>query len=165
VNTAPGRRFAASQQRKPQCLDLGHVGAREVTISDSQQHVRLVEQNRWSLRKLRQRHGRRKTRLANAKRWTCNARSKNLDPHKYWSVQTMFLHQLAYIHKPTLKPPTPPRTDPAPGSWVCCECRTTNNSALSPTRCPLDGHYKCTRCYVYPRPQPQPRPTQPRPKT
>jgi hypothetical protein len=53
---------------------------------------------------------------------------------------------------------------PAPGSWVCCSCRQTNHPAYCPGRCPLDGHYKCSGCYVYPRPQPQPRPTQPRPR-
>jgi hypothetical protein len=51
---------------------------------------------------------------------------------------------------------------PPSGSWVCCTCRQTNNPRSCPDRCPMDGHYRCGRCYVYPRPEPQPRPTQPR---
>jgi hypothetical protein len=46
---------------------------------------------------------------------------------------------------------------------VCCDCRNTNHPAHCPTRCPVDGHYKCGGCYVYPRPRPQPQP-QPRPR-
>jgi hypothetical protein len=34
------------------------------------------------------------------------------------------------------------------GYWVCCECRQTNENSLTPTRCPVDGHYKCRSCHV-----------------
>ena len=38
---------------------------------------------------------------------------------------------------------------PPAGSWVCCLCRQTNSSSMSPSRCPIDGHYKCDRCFKY----------------
>jgi hypothetical protein len=43
------------------------------------------------------------------------------------------------------------------GAWVCCECRQANHPEICPSRCPIDGHYKCNRCYVY-RPPPPPPP-------
>jgi hypothetical protein len=151
VNSAPGGKFTASQRRKPLSLDLNHSGALKVTISKCQQGLCPIEQNRWSLRKFRQRRGRRKARRANAKRWIYNARSKYLKSRKHWFVQTMSLRQLswAYIHRPTPESPKPPRNGPVRGSWVCCCCRTTNNPTHCPVRCPLDGHYKCTNCYIY----------------
>jgi hypothetical protein len=36
------------------------------------------------------------------------------------------------------------------GHWVCCECRQTNLNKLAPTRCTVDGHYKCRSCRVFP---------------
>lgn len=53
----------------------------------------------------------------------------------------------------------------ARGSWRCCDCRQVNSHYSCPSRCPLDGHYKCRSCYVYgspppPCPRPAPRPRQ-----
>lgn len=38
---------------------------------------------------------------------------------------------------------------PPRGSWVCCSCRQTHLLDTCPTRCSLDGHFKCDRCFKY----------------
>jgi hypothetical protein len=153
------KQLAATQQRRSQRLHPCHAISRQIYTLKSQQDIRLIERTGRSLRKSRQRRGQLKTYLAGSKRRTTNMRSGDLNPHKHWLAQTRSLHQLssAYTHKPNHKPPVAPQSGPRPGTWICCACRQTNNSALCPTRCPLDGHYKCARCYVYPRHQPQPR--------
>ena len=41
------------------------------------------------------------------------------------------------------------RTPTMRGWWVCSVCTQTNNPALFPDRCPLDGHYRGPEDYVY----------------
>jgi hypothetical protein len=145
------KQLAASQQRRSQGLQQCHAIARQIHTCRCQQDVRLIERNGRSLCKSRRRRGQLKTSLANSKRIALNKRSENLNPHKHWILYTMSLHlllSLSNIHGPAAHPPRP---GPHPGTWVCCLCRQTNDPRTCPSVCPVDGHHKCSGCYVYPR--------------
>lgn len=34
--------------------------------------------------------------------------------------------------------------------WTCCDCKQTNDAALSPERCPVCSHRRCSACYEIP---------------
>ena len=34
--------------------------------------------------------------------------------------------------------------------WTCCQCKSSNMTAMAPERCPICGHGRCSSCYDVP---------------